>query len=57
MANTIALIGTLVAIVAAVIASIQAWAAERSLRQAQLLKLFGSFDVASQSTIANPELL
>ena len=51
------LIGTLVAIAAAVIASIQARAAERSLHQAQLLKLFGSFDVASESTIANPELL
>lgn len=57
MTDIIAIIAALAAIAAAVYASIQARAAERSLRQAQLLKLFGSFDVASESTIANPEFL
>ncbi len=57
MTNIISIIVNLVTIAVAVFAFIQARAAERSLRQAQLLKLFGSFDVASQSTIANPELL
>lgn len=61
MTDIIAIIGTLVAfagaVVAAVFAYIQALAAKRSLRQAQLLNLFGSFDVASESTIAHPEFL
>src|SRR4030042_2146646 len=57
MTEIIAIIGTLIALAAAVFAYIQALAAKRSLRQAQLLNLFGSFDVASESTIANPELL
>jgi len=55
--DIIAIIGTLVTIAAAVFAYIQARGAKLSLRQPQLLKLFGSFDVASESTIANPELL
>lgn len=57
MADIIAIIGTVMALAAAVFAYIQARAAESSLRQAQLLNLFGSFDVASERTIANPELL
>lgn len=57
MTDIIAIIGALIAFAAAVFAYIQALAAKRSLRQAQLLKLFGSFDMASESTIANPDLL
>jgi predicted histidine transporter YuiF (NhaC family) len=64
MANIIAIIALIVSLLSAIFtyrqakaACIQAQAAERSLRQAQRLKLFGSFDEASKSTIANPEFL
>ena len=43
--------------VSAIFAYLQAQAAKRSLRQAYLLKLFATFDAASESTIINPELL
>lgn len=57
MTDIIGLVGAVVALVSAVFAYTQAWAAKRSLYQAQLLKLFGSFDVVSEITIVNPELL
>lgn len=57
MTDIITIIGSLIALASAVFAFSQARAAKRSLRQAQLLKLFGSFDVASESTIAHPEFL
>jgi|GEM_PF-1333262 len=57
MIDIIAIIGALLSIVGAFFTYIQVRAANRALRQAQLLKLFGSFDAASESTIANPELL
>lgn len=57
MPEAIALVGTVIAMVSAIFAYLQAQAAKRSLRQAYLLKLFATFDAATENTITNPDLL
>lgn len=57
MTEIIAVIGILIAMASAIFAYLQAKSAKHSLHQAYLLKLFSSFDSASESTIADPELL
>src|SRR5262245_55252053 len=60
----VGLLGVLVAIGSAIFAyyqakaaKVQAEAAENSLKQANRLKLFSTFEIANQITVSNPKLL
>ncbi len=55
--NIITVVGMAISIFSAVFSWLQAQTAKKSLRQSYLLKLFSSFDAASQHSILNPELL
>ncbi len=50
-------LGVLIAIASAIFTFFQARAAKRSIQQAHLAKFFGSLDMASQTTIINPDIL
>lgn len=57
MGVLINVISAFVATAAAVFTLYQAIQARKTLKQASLIKLFSTFDLASQATLANPELL
>ncbi len=57
MEVAIAIVGAVIALAAALVASYQALVARQAVKQASLMILFSTFDVASQTTLTNPELL
>jgi hypothetical protein len=51
------ILSNVIAVAAAIFALYQAKAAQKAVKQASLIKLFSTFDLASQATIDRPELL
>lgn len=46
---------TTISLLALVVALLSAWYSHRALRQARLMRLFSSFDLANEASIADPE--
>ncbi len=57
MEIAIGIISVIVAVIAAVFTWYQASVAKRAVKQAALMRLFSTFDLANQATLSSPQLL